>query len=344
MQNQIISKDLSIKDCLSKLDELRGYTLFIVNDSNVLIGTVTDGDIRRALISGLVLAEAAEKAMNADFSYLLKSDICYNSLNEFKKKKYRFLPVLNEDKTIDYILDLNNKRSYLPLDAVIMAGGQGTRLRPLTENTPKPLLKVGDKPIMEYNVDRLSLYGVKNLKISVNYLGEQLVDYFKDGSEKGMVIEYLKEDKPLGTLGSVVLTDNYVHDYILVMNSDLLTNVDFEDMFKVLKENDADMIIASIPYEVNVPYAVMETTGKKVNSFVEKPTYTYYSNAGIYIFKKEHLHYIDRENPYQATDLIQDLINDEKNVMTFPILGYWLDVGKHEDFKKAQQDVEFINF
>lgn len=204
-------------------------------------------------------------------------------------------------------------------------------------------MKIGGKPIIEYNIDRLINVGVKQLNLSINYLGDQLVDYFGDGSVKNASIQYVREDKPLGTIGSILLIDNFIHDDIIVMNSDLLTNIDFADFFKVFKESEADMAVAATSYHVDVPYAVLEVNEEnRVSSLKEKPRYTYYSNAGIYILKKSLLKMIPEGEFYDITDLMDAMISSNKKLITYPITGYWLDIGKHEDFKKAQDDIKHI--
>jgi len=249
-----------------------------------------------------------------------------------------------DNDVISNVINLRLHRSYLPIDAVIMAGGKGQRLRPLTETTPKPLLKVGDTPIIERNIDRLGIYGIDDINISVNYLGEQLESYFGDGSHKGLNINYVWEDSPLGTIGAVSKIQEFQNDYILVMNSDLLTNIDFESFFMDFLEADADLSILSIPYTVDIPYAVLETDNQRIISLKEKPRYTYYSNGGIYLMKKEVLDRIPKGEFFNATDLIEELIEDNKFVKTYPLVDYWLDIGNHDDFKKAQSDVHRIKF
>ena len=226
-----------------------------------------------------------------------------------------------------------------------MAGGEGKRLRPLTETTPKPLLKVGGKPIIEYNIDRLKQVGVKNITLSINYLGDQLVDYFGDGTSKKLNIQYVREDKPLGTIGSILLVNDFQHEDIIVMNSDLLTNIDFKDFYNSYKDSGADMAVAATSYHVDVPYGVLEADdSNKVLSLREKPRYTYYSNAGIYILKKELLKMIPQDQFYDITDLMKRILEMNLKMLTYPINGYWLDIGKHEDYEKAQQDVKHIKF
>ena len=260
------------------------------------------------------------------------------------KKFFTIFPVVDAQMKIINVVNFRHQKSYLPVDALIMAGGRGERLKPLTDNTPKPLLKVGDKPIIEHNIDRLNTYGIDDIWISVRYLGNQLVDYFKDGSEKALRINYVWEENALGTAGALALVDGFIHDHVLMMNSDLLTNIDFEDLFLFFEEHEADLAVACIPYQVNVPYAVMETNGKKVTGFKEKPTYTHYSNAGIYLMKKEVINKVPKNETFNATDLMEKLIQEGKKVVAYPLVGYWLDIGKHEDYQKAQQDIKQLKF
>jgi NDP-sugar pyrophosphorylase family protein len=237
-------------------------------------------------------------------------------------------------------------KSLLPVDAVIMAGGVGTRLKPLTNNTPKPLLKIGNKEIISYNFDRLYQYGIFNQYITVNYLGNQIKDFCVNYNDE-IKFKIIKEDKFLGTAGSLSLIDDFENDTILLMNSDLLTNIDYEDFYRSFKEKKADIMVASIPYDVSLPYAIFETNNinnKHIKSFKEKPTYTHYANAGIYLMKKSILRYIPKHEFFNATDLMNAVINNNDKLIHFPITGYWLDIGKHEDYDKAQRDISHIDF
>ena len=225
-----------------------------------------------------------------------------------------------------------------------MAGGRGQRLRPLTDSTPKPLLKMGSKTIIEHNLDRLVMFGIDDFWISLNYLGEQIEDYLNTGKHKNINIEYVREHKALGTIGAASKIINFKHDYVLVTNSDLLTNLDYEKFFLEFVNQNADLAVLTIPYQVNIPYAVLETNNGKVKSIKEKPTYTYFSNGGIYLMKREMLNFVPKEKFYNATDLVENLIQTNYKVISIPFSGYWLDVGKHEDFEKAQIDINNIKF
>ena len=342
----IIDHSLSLRETLIRLDELAAdATVFVVDNEGVLLGSITDGDVRRALIGGAQPSDPILNMVNSNPKFIRKGENHLAKIIEYRSKDILIIPVLaKDDNTIINVINLRKHRSYLPIDAIIMAGGKGQRLLPLTEKTPKPLLKVGDKPIIERNIERLAMFGIDDITISVNYLGDQLESYFNDGSNKGISIKYVWENEPLGTIGAASLIAEFQNDYILVMNSDLLTNIDFESFFMDFMEQDADLSILSIPYKVDIPYAVLETNDNTITGFKEKPSYTYFSNGGIYLMKRNVLEMIPKGQFYNATDLIDALIKTGKSIKTYPLVGYWLDIGNHDDFKKAQNDVQHIKF
>ena len=342
----LIHKSSNVHEALVQLDKLAAdATLFVISDDRRLIGSITDGDIRRALIEGKDAKASVMDVINSSPKYIRKGENALRKLIEFRSKNILIIPVLEKDQDIVCnVINLRIHRSYLPIDAVIMAGGKGQRLLPLTKNIPKPLLKVGNTPIIERNIDRLGIYGIDDITITINYLGDQLENYFGDGSQKGLNINYVWEDSPLGTIGAVSKIKDFQNDYILVMNSDLLTNIDFESFFMDFLEAEADLSILSIPYSVEIPYAVLETNNQRIVSLKEKPKYTYYSNGGIYLLKKTLINRIPKDTFYNATDLIEQLISEDKFVKTYPLVDYWLDIGNHDDFNKAQADVHRIKF
>ncbi|MFK8164598.1 MAG: nucleotidyltransferase family protein, partial [Lewinella sp.] len=324
----LISHVSPVREALRQLDVLAAdAVLFLVDDDHRLLASLTDGDIRRGLINGLDLAAPLSKFTQQSPKAFVRGKYDLEQMQKWRELNYRIVPVVDQDNKIVDIVNFRKQRSYLPLDAVIMAGGVGSRLRPLTDIIPKPLLPVGDKPIIEHNIDRLRSFGVKHLTISIKYLGEQIVDYFGDGSQKGMDIRYVTEEEPRGTIGAVSEVDKVFNDVVLVMNSDLLTTIDLEGMFNDLLEKNADMVVATVPYEVKIPYGVIETEGDLIKSLREKPTYTYYSNAGIYLIRKAHLGKIPKAGRYSAPDLMEQLYSTGHRVTHFPIFDYWLDVG-----------------
>ncbi|WP_293937406.1 nucleotidyltransferase family protein [Sphingobacterium sp. UBA5996] len=346
VEKHTIHKDLSIRDALIKLDLISPSSiLFVVDEKNLLLGSLTDGDLRRGFIRGLDFENNLLDFVQPNPVFIGEREYDLNKLDQFRKDHLKIIPIINSERQIIDILDFSQRKTLIPADAVLMAGGEGKRLRPLTEKTPKPLLLVGEKPIIEYNIDRLKEVGVHTINISINYLGDQLEQYFGDGSQKDIRINYVRETKPLGTIGSVLLVEDFDHEDIIVMNSDLLTNIDFNDFFKTYQEAKADMIVATTSYHVDVPYAVLEVNeNNAVKSLKEKPRYTYYSNAGIYILKKNLLSMIPRDKFFDITDLMDRIIEMDLKLVTYPINGYWLDIGKHEDFKKAQEDIKHIKF
>jgi NDP-sugar pyrophosphorylase family protein len=318
--------------------------LFVVDENNKLIGSLTDGDVRRGLLNDFKLESKIDEIIQSNPRFIRKGNYDIQKIIEYREEDYRVIPVLDEHNIVINVINFRFLKSYLPIDAVIMAGGRGQRLQPLTDVTPKPLLKVGDKPIMEHNLNRLAMFGIDDFWVSLKYLGEQIEAYFGSGMQKNINIKYVWENEPLGTIGAVAQISNFQHDYVLVTNSDLLTNIDYEQFFLEFIMQDADLAVLTIPYQVAIPYAVLETEKGEVKSFKEKPTYTYYSNGGIYLMKKEMTHLIPPNKFYNATDLMEDLIKRNKKIISFPFSGYWLDVGKHEDFEKAQTDINNIKF
>jgi NDP-sugar pyrophosphorylase family protein len=258
--------------------------------------------------------------------------------------QFRIIPIIDTKNRVVNVINFREIKSYLPIDVVIMAGGKGQRLLPLTEQTPKPMLKVGEKPIIEHNIDRLALFGIDDFWISINYLGDQIKSYFGDGSSKNIKISYVTENRPMGTLGAVSQIHDFKHEFVLIMNSDLLTNLDYEHFFLDFLKYDADMAVVTIPYQVNIPYAVLETEEGRVLNFKEKPTYTYFSNGGIYLVKRYLFNYLPKGEFFNATDLIDVLIKKEKKVYSYPLIGYWLDIGSPSDFERAQNDITKIKF
>ena len=347
-REHIIYENESALQALKILDQLPdsvSRTLFVITDKDKIVGSVTDGDIRRGLLQDRSISSTIKLFMNLDFRCLHNNRDNVDIIKEFRKSDINLVPLVDDDFKIIDIVNLKKTKTLLPLTALIMAGGKGERLRPFTDSTPKPMLKVGNKPILEHNIDRLIAYGISDIYISVKYLKDQIMDYFCDGSKKGANIHYIEEDEPLGTLGALSLVEKISHKDLLVMNSDLLTNIDFEDFYNFYKSENADMALASIPYVVNIPYAVLQTNSHQVASFTEKPSYTYFSNGGIYLFKTALKELLVKGEYFNATDLMNLVLKNEQQVLVhYPLLGYWLDIGKHQDFIKAQEDIKHISF
>lgn len=333
----------TVLDALVALEDVRhNQTLFVTDKEDHFVGVLTDGDIRRYLIAGGQLQDTVENAVHRSAITVRSDDpMLLMKLKEYRCSKIKSIPCVDQDGHILKVFDLVNYKSHLPIDAVLMAGGKGERLRPLTEKTPKPLIKVGDKCIIDYNIDHLIEYGVEHINVTVNYLKEQIEEHFSK-PRNGVQVKTVREPKFLGTIGSIRFVEEFMNDTILVMNSDLFTNIDFEDFYLHFKEHDAMMSVASIPYNVSIPFGILDLEGRNIRGLIEKPKYNYYANGGIYLFKKEALQYIPEDTFFNATDLIETLIDHSKMVIRYPLNGTWIDIGQHADLAKAQDLVKHL--
>ena len=341
----IISCNMTLIEALRYINELapEPLVLFIVDEDDHMVGTLTDGDSRRALISGASLSDSVDKVMHRNFNFLRKGiDDDVKHLHEQKQMKMKLVPILNDDNHIVEIVNLDKYITRLPIDAVLMAGGKGERLRPLTEKTPKPLLEVGGKCIIDHNVDRLISYGVKHINVTINYLGEQIEEHFSTPRE-GIQVRTFREPKFLGTIGSVKFVDTFYNDTVLVMNSDLFTNIDYEDFFLHFQQHDAEMSVAAVPYNISIPFGILDLEGRDIKGLIEKPKYNYYANAGIYLIKKRALAEIPEDTFFHATHLIEKLISQGKKVIRYPLNGTWIDIGTPQEYAKAKDFVKHLN-
>lgn len=340
----LIHKNKNLVEGLQRLNKLRNLSrliLFVIDDNHKVVGSVTDGDIRRSIIAEQNLQKTLGEIANPDFKRLYQTD-SYQSFEKYRKLDIKILPILNSEGILVDLIDLESTQAKLPLEAVIMAGGRGKRLSPLTDTIPKPMLQLGSKPIIEHNIDRLISFGIKKIYISVKYLGEQIVDYLGDGNQKNINIEYVWENEPLGTAGALALIDNLTTEHILLMNSDLFTNVNFESLYLKLINEGADMAVASTEYKVDIPYAVFETKAGKITNFKEKPSFIYHSNAGIYILKRSLISKIQKNKYCDITDVMEQLVTEGGKLVYDPIIGYWIDIGKTVDYEHAQEFIKHL--
>ena len=335
-----IYKKATILETLKKIEELSQNTTkiaFVVDENKKVIGSISDGDCRRGLIKGKQLSSPVTDIMNTSYTYLFRNKYDIDVIHKIRLLGIKYVPELNNDGTLSQVLDFSDGKSYVPVDAVMMAGGKGERLRPLTLDTPKPLLKVADKPIIDYNIENLLNSGINHINVTVNYLGEQLESHFKVPIN-GIQIKTIREPKFLGTIGSIKFVNEWYNDTILLMNSDLFTNIDIEAFYMHFLKHNADMSVAGVPYNVNIPYGIFELENtREIKGITEKPSFHYYANAGIYLIKRELLNLIPPDVFFNATDFMDTLIKNKKKVIRFPITGYWIDIGKPDDFKNVQE-------
>lgn len=342
-ESHCINSSLTIKDALIALNNLRNatLTLFVLNDNAQIIGTLTDGDIRRALVNGYGLDCTLDKVMHRDYKFICQKEFTVANLRSFRDRRIMFIPILDGENHVVDVVNLQKFKSKLPIDAVLMAGGKGERLRPLTEKTPKPLLEVGGKCIIDHNVDRLISYGVEHVNVTVNYLGEQIEEHF-DTPRDGVQVRTFREPKFLGTIGSIKFVDIFYNDTILVMNSDLFTNIDYEDFFLHFQIHDAEMSVAAVPYNISIELGILDLDGHNIKGLIEKPKYNYYANAGIYLIKKRALAEIPEDTFFHATHLVEKLIAQGKKVIRYPLNGTWIDIGTYQEYERAKELVKHL--
>ncbi|MFZ1688194.1 MAG: sugar phosphate nucleotidyltransferase [Flavobacteriales bacterium] len=336
---QLLHAGATIKEALEKLNAAgKHLNVFVVDTEGRLLGSISDGDIRRGLLSGHDLAAPVAAVMFKSPRSLMDGAEGLDLLDQLRERGIKLLPILDAQGRVLRIADLDLVKNILPVDALVMAGGRGERLRPFTDELPKPLIPVGQKPIIEHTLGLLARFGVQHVAISVNYLREKIMDHLGDGSRFGMHITYVHEDAPLGTAGALALLGAAQHGTLLMMNSDLLTDVALDRMYKRFLEADADLAVATTDHHVSLPYAVMELDGDRVRSFREKPSLAYPCNAGIYMMRRSVAATVPKGRAYNATDLIQNLLDNNRKLIAFPITGYWLDIGQHEDLQRARRD------
>lgn len=344
LDNYLLESSETILGALKKLEEQRGFDkiLFIIDGNGFVVGSLTDGDVRRALINGSAVTDLVSSVMQTGFQYIsTEEQDVVSKVKRLRELNIKVIPVLDKKARLIKVQNLTLLRSILPIDAVLMAGGKGERLRPLTEKTPKPLLPVGDKCIIDHNVDRLISYGVEHVSVTCNYLKEQLYEHF-DEPRSGIKVNCVAEPKFLGTIGSIKFVETFHNDTILVMNSDLFTDINYEDFYLHFKEHNADMSVAAVPYTVSVPYGIMDLEGRNLKGMIEKPTYNYYANAGIYLIKKSMLNLIPDGEFFHATHLIEAILKQGGKIIRFPINGTWIDIGNPQEYQKANELVKHL--
>lgn len=325
--------------CLKKVDDLlialehTGVGSVVVVDGDFkLLGLVTDGDIRRAILKK---ETKIENIINSKPEIWLNTRTIKAGINYMKKIHRNILPVVNDDGIVVDILCLNEiSFDSISTPVVIMAGGLGTRLYPLTKETPKPMLLANGKPILERIIDRLASQGFGNFYISINYLGEQIKDYFQDGSKLGVSIQYIEETKRLGTAGSLFELKNSIHEPFIVMNGDIVTDLDFRQFLDFHKKTNGLCTMCLCKQVYQIPFGVVEfDDDSNIIKISEKPNNEYYVNMGIYVVSPGVIKYIPNDQYYDMPSLFQNLIDDSKKTKVFLFDGFWSDIGRIEDYR-----------
>lgn len=338
----MINQELPIYEAMKILCQTSLRILLVIDQSTgKLLGTLTDGDIRFAFLKNKSFSTKIKDVMNPHPITVFKRDNLSqkNMLELMVKKQIQHLPILNNKFQpidlikLDNLIEIKDKKNA----AVIMAGGQGNRLKPLTEETPKPLLKIGDKPILEIIIENLKLYGFRNIFITINYKSEQIKNYFQDGSQFDVNIEYIEEKKKLGTAGGLAFLKNKIDAPFIVINGDILTKLNFETLFSFHNKNRADLTVTTKLIEKQSKYGILKIKNKNIIDIVEKPLEKNFINAGIYVLNSEVLEFIPKNKECNITEIIKILLNKNKKILYYPVKEYWLDIGHIEDYELAQQ-------
>lgn len=344
LESVLIAPDATIAQAVRQLEDAGTRALLVADADRRLRALLTDGDVRRAILADVpfdrpCISIANEKPIVARATVTRREalEIMDRGRDDFLINE---LPVVNDDgSVVGLLLRSDLDAGYLPeLSAVIMAGGYGKRLMPLTEHTPKPMLPVGDRPLLERTIDRLRESGVQRVAISTHHLAERIIDHFGDGAAHGVELGYISEDQPLGTAGALRLLEN-VHDPMVVINGDVLTGVDFRGMLAYHREHGAALTVGVRRCELQIPYGVLECDGPHIRGVCEKPRQSFLINAGVYLVEPSALESIPEGRRFDMTDLMAALIAEGKRVVSFPIVEYWLDIGQPADYEQAQVDI-----
>lgn len=338
----LLRSNAILKDAIRLLENSDKGIVLVVDEINTLLGTITDGDIRRSLLTGLNLEVQVKEVMTKNMIVLDENEEHLQNKAEILmiKNDIRQIPIIdNENKVVDLITFKDIHKSVpqkLPM-VVIMAGGLGSRLLPLTQNIPKPMLKLGQKPMLEIVLNNCIKVGLKDFYFAVNHLKDQIIDYFGNGSKWGVAIKYLQEDRPLGTAGALKLLDVEEDRPILVLNGDVLTTLNIANLINFHYKYSSLATICVREHVEKLAYGVVHLSNEKVKSIEEKPSFSSYVNAGIYLLEPNILEFIQEEKPIDMPELLNLVLEKNMNVSACPIHEYWLDVGQPETFSKAKE-------
>lgn len=341
-KESLIQSSATVEDAKRVIDKSSMRIAIVVDERNKLLGIMTESDLRKAMLEHIQLDTCVTKIMNASPKTAFLTDGKDKAKQFFKETRLMHLPVIDENGILvdveyfDGHLKISKQDNWL----IIMAGGLGNRLRPLTEDIPKTLLKVGSKPILERIIDNCVNYGFKKFYLSVNYKAEMIEDYFGDGSAWGIQIEYLKEKMQMGTAGSLSILPEIPLKTFLVINGDLLTDLNLQDLINFHSEHKVFATMCVREYEFSVPYGIVKTKDGKIEGIDEKPVQKFFVNAGIYLFEPGVLKLVPKNTYFDMPDLFKSIIDNSHNTAVFPIREYWMDIGRIDDYERAIGDVK----
>ena len=342
IKNIRLTEDSTIKEALEVINNAAMQIAVVTDSDDKLLGTITDGDLRRGFLKGLNLNQSIKKVIFRNPTVVTINHTKEEILKLAISKKIHQIPVVDDKGKVLGIQEI--QELIKPKDKTnrvfLMVGGLGKRLRPLTDNIPKPMLKIGNKSILETIVERFAQYGYKNIVMCVNYKSHTIKDFFGDGSKFGVNIEYILEKKKMGTAGALSLLRENALEPLFVMNGDVITNVNFDYMMNYHIANDSIATMGVKEYDIMVPYGVVDTYKGVIISIEEKPSHKFFVNAGIYILNKEILDLVPKNKFYNMTDLFEEIIEKKLKGISFPIYEEWRDIGQEDELERARIEYE----
>lgn len=335
-----IAPQISIRKALEIIDQGAMKIALVVDAEDRLIGTLSDGDIRRGLLKGLGMEDSIDSIYNHQPTVCQLNDPKEKVIQTAVSKRIYQIPIVDEKGRVVKLAEIDHliKKEKLPNPVVIMAGGMGKRLLPLTEHTPKPMLKVGGRPILETLITRLQQLGFSDIWIAINYKGDQIKEYFGDGRPMGVRIRYIEENQRMGTAGALGILEEIPLHPVLVMNGDILTNVNFENLIDFHHRAKAEATMCIREYGLEVPYGVVRLNQNNIIAIEEKPVQQFYVNAGIYVLNPSVIASLEPGSAIDMTQIFEKLVQQKKETVSFPIREFWMDIGKLEDYNRANNE------
>lgn len=340
IQDILVTPDITIKRVLEIINKSSKQIALVVDKEQKLLGTVNDGDIRRGFLRGVSLEDSIETIYFRSPTVANINDTKDSIIRLSTSKKIHQIPLLNDSGVVvglDILDELVSHKKRLN-KVILMVGGLGTRLKPLTDNMPKPMLSVGNKPILQTIVEKFAEYGFTNIVMCVNYKSNIIQKHFGDGSAFGVEIEYVLEEKRMGTAGALSLLNEKPNEPFFVMNGDLLTNVNFEHLYQYHISTNSIATMCVREYDFQVPYGVVNIKDNKITSIKEKPIHKFFVSAGIYMLNPKAIEYIEKDTFFDMPTLFEKLIGIGENTLSFPIREYWLDIGRMEEYERANSE------
>lgn len=339
-KKMLLDPNVSVIDSMKIVTDLGSQFAAIVDENEILLGVISDADFRKAVLNKISMDAPVSEIMNRE-PKVAKSNFSKKQILKIVQSfGISHVPVIDENRKVLSILNIKDliEEKVKQNPVVIMAGGLGARLGELTANCPKPLLKVGEKPILEIILENFIEHGFRNFYISVNYKSEMIETYFGDGSNWNVSINYLKEDIKLGTAGALSLLNVETTLPLLVMNGDILTKVNFSKLLDFHQKQNAEATMCVRSYDIQIPFGVIEANGDNLVKVIEKPVHEFFVNAGVYVINSSQLGAIKKNIYLDMPSLFSSILQSQKEIKVFPIHEYWLDIGRVEDFEKAQFD------